>query len=51
MPKFDNMSEAELLEYIKEFKDDNLFAVAQLMRLGVSIEKLHEVTKITALFL
>ena len=51
MPKFDNMSETELLDYIKEFKDDNLFAVAQLLRLGVSVEKLHEVTKITAYFL
>ena len=51
LAKFDNMSEAELLEYITQFKDDNIFAIAQLMRLGVSIEKLHEVTKITAFFL
>ena len=51
MPKFDNKSEEELLEYLKEFKDDNIFAVTQLIRKGVSVEKLHEVTKITPLFL
>jgi len=51
LPKFDNKSEAELLEYITEFRDDNIFAVAELMRLGVSLEKLHEVTMITPYFL
>ncbi len=51
LAKFDGKSEAELLDYITEFKDDNIFAIAQLMRLGVSVEKLHEVTKITAYFL
>ena len=51
LPKFDGKSEAELLDYIKEFKDDNIFAIAELMRLGVSVEKIHEVTMITAYFL
>ena len=51
LAKFDNMSEAELLDYIKEYRDDNIYAICQLMRMGVSIEKLHEVTKITELFL
>ncbi len=51
LPKFDNKTEAELFDYIKEFKDDNIFAVAQLMRLGVSVERLHDATKITAYFL
>ncbi len=51
LPKFDGKSEAELFDYIKEFKDDNIFAVAQLMRLGVSVERLHDATKITAYFL
>ena len=51
LPKFDDMSEAELLEYIEEFKDDNIFAVAELMRKGVTVEKLHNVTKITPYFL
>ncbi len=51
LSKFDNMSEDELLDYLKEFKADNIFAIAQLLRLGTSIEKLHEVTEITELFL
>ncbi len=51
LAKFDGKTEAELLDYITEFKDDNIFAVAQLLRLGVSIEKLHEVTMITPYFL
>ncbi len=51
MKKFANKSNEELLDYISQFKDDNIFAVAQLMRNGVSIEKLHEVTMITSYFL
>ena len=51
MAKFENKSNEELLEYISEFRDDNIYAVAQLMRNGVSLEKLHEVTMITPYFL
>ncbi len=51
LPKFDGKTERELLDYIAEFKDDNIFAVAELLRQGTSIEKLHEVTKITEYFL
>ena len=51
MAKFENKSNDELLDYISEFRDDNIYAVAQLMRNGVSIEKLHEVTMITPYFL
>jgi len=51
LPKFDNMSESKLLEYLEEFKDDNIFAVAELLRKGVTIEKLYDVTKITPYFL
>ncbi len=51
LPKFDNMSVEELLDYISEFRADNIFAIAELIYHGVSIEKLHEVTKITPYFL
>ena len=51
MPKFDNMSNEELENYLYEFKDDNIFAVTELLRRGYTVEKLHEITKITALFL
>ena len=51
LAKFDTMSEDELLDYLTDFKSDTLFAVTELIRRGVSLEKLHEVTKITPLFL
>ncbi len=49
--KFDHMTVEELEEYISESRDDNIFAIAQLMRLGVSIKELHDITKITEYFL
>ncbi len=51
LPKFDGMTDGDLWEYITEFKDDNIFAVAELLRRGATVEALHEVTKITAYFL
>ena len=51
LSKFDNMSIEELLEYIKEFRSDNIFAIAELIYHGVSIEKLYEITQITPYFL
>ncbi len=51
MPKFDNMSKEELFDYIKEFKDDNIFAIAELIARGATVEEIHEITKITAFFL
>ena len=49
--KFDNMSDNELREYISEFRDDNLFAIAELLYRGATVEEIHEITKITAFFL
>ncbi len=51
LPKFDSWTSEELLSYIAEFRDDNIFAVAELLRRGESVEKLHEITLITSLFL
>ncbi|MBE6716286.1 MAG: carbamoyl-phosphate synthase large subunit [Ruminococcaceae bacterium] len=51
LAKFDSFSTEEIYEYIKEFKDDNIFAIAELIRRGETIEKLHEATAITAYFL
>ncbi|MBO5897034.1 MAG: carbamoyl-phosphate synthase large subunit [Clostridia bacterium] len=51
LPKFDNMTEAELVSYLAEFKDDTIFAVTELIRRGMSLEKLHDITKITTYFL
>ncbi len=51
LAKFDQMTREELFSYIADFRDDNIYAIMQLLRMGESIEKLHEVTKITELFL
>ncbi len=49
--KFDNMSDDELRTYISEFRDDNIFAIAELLYRGVTVEEIHDITKITAFFL
>ncbi|MBE6734507.1 MAG: carbamoyl-phosphate synthase large subunit [Ruminococcaceae bacterium] len=51
MPKFDSWTTEEIETYIEKFHDDNFFGVAELLRRGVTIEKLHEITMITELFL
>ncbi len=51
MAKFDAWTDGDLLAYISEFRDDNVFAIFELLRRGVSIEVLHEKTMITELFL
>ena len=51
MPKFDEFTDAELLEYIEEFHDDNAFAIAQLLRHGHTVKEIAEITKITPFFL
>ncbi len=51
LAKFDKMTREELFSYIADFRDDNIYAIMQLLRMGESIEKIHEVTKITELFL
>ena len=49
--KFDNMTDDELRSYIGEFRDDNLFAIAELLYRGATVEEIHEITKITSFFL
>ncbi|MBR5542567.1 MAG: carbamoyl-phosphate synthase large subunit, partial [Oscillospiraceae bacterium] len=51
LPKFDGMKTDELLSYIKDFRDDNIFAVAEGFRRGVSVDEIFEITKITRYFL
>ena len=49
--KFDNLSDGELLEYITQFRDDNIFAIAELLARGETVDKIHDITKITPFFL
>ncbi len=51
MAKFESMTDEELTNYIAEFRDDTIYAVAQLLRRGKSVDELHEITKITSYFL
>ncbi len=51
LPKFDKMTTEELYEYIEQFRDDNIFAITELLRRGETVERLHDVTKITDYFL
>ena len=50
-PKFNDMSVAEMLEYISKFRSDNVFAIAELFYHGVSVEKIYELTQINPYFL
>ncbi|MBQ9301085.1 MAG: carbamoyl-phosphate synthase large subunit, partial [Clostridia bacterium] len=51
LAKFDAWTDEALLEYIGTFRDDNVYAVFELLRRGISVEALHEKTMITTLFL
>ena len=51
LAKFDDYSDEALLDYISQFRDDNVYAIFELLRRGVSIETLYEKTMITPLFL
>ena len=51
LAKFDHMTDDELLEYISQFRDDNIYAIAELLARGVTVEKVHEITQITSFFL
>lgn len=49
--KFDNMSDDDLRTYISEFRDDNIFAIAELLYRGATVDEVHEITQITSFFL
>ena len=49
--KFDGKEVAELLEYIKLGTDDRIYAIAQLLRLGIDLSLIYDRTKIDMFFL
>ncbi len=51
MAKFDSYSTEELLAYIKDFRADEIFAVTEALRRGVSVDEIYKITMITPLFL
>jgi len=50
-PKFDDMSGADLLAYVKDGRDDRIHALAQLMRIGCDLGLIASATQIDMLFL
>ncbi len=51
LAKFDSMTDSEIFDYIKQFRDDTIYAVFELLRRGTDIETVHNATKITPLFI
>ena len=51
MPKFDEMSEEDLIDYIQIGTDDRSFAIARLLRLGCPVDQIAEKTRIDRFFL
>ncbi|MBO7634316.1 MAG: carbamoyl-phosphate synthase large subunit, partial [Lachnospiraceae bacterium] len=49
--KFDHMPADELKEYITTGTDDRIYAIAQLLRLGVEVSEIHELTGIDTFFI
>ena len=50
-PKFDDMSVEALFDYIKVFRADNFFAIAELLSRGAAVEDVAKVTMITPFFI
>ena len=51
MAKFDSMTTEALEEYVSVFRDDSFYAVAELLRRGVRVDRIYEITAITPYFL
>lgn len=49
--KFDESTCEELLEYIKIGTDDRIYAIAQLLRMGCTVDKINSVTAIDKFFI
>ena len=49
--KFDGMPERELLDYIRVGTDDRIYAVAELLRRGCSVDTIGEITAIDRFFI
>jgi len=51
LSKFDKMKTEDILEYIKDGTDDRIFAIAELIRRDIDLQKIFDITKITIFFL
>ena len=48
---FEDYTLEELLNYIKTPHDESIFAISKLLQKGISVNKIHEITKIDKFFL
>ncbi len=51
MPKFKSYETEKLMDYIKEGRDDRIYAIAELIRRNVDIGLIYNITKIDMFFL
>ncbi len=51
LSKFDNMTDQEIKDYIATFRDDNIYAIAELFYRGATVEEIYTLTQITPFFL
>ncbi len=51
LPKFEALSDEEIVNKLSEFTDERLFVVYQAIKRGISIDKIYSVTKIDEWFL
>ncbi len=51
LKKFNDYSKEQLVEYVSEFHDDNIYAIANLIRMNVPLDEIHRITMITSIFL
>lgn len=49
--KFDDFTTDGLKLYLSDFRDNSIFAIAELLRRGATVAELHEITMITELFI
>ncbi len=50
-PKFNDLSNEELLDYIRKGTDDRIYAIAELIWNGVDLREIFDITKIDMFFL
>ncbi|MBQ2152408.1 MAG: carbamoyl-phosphate synthase large subunit, partial [Clostridia bacterium] len=50
-PKFNDMSNDELLDYIRKGTDERIYAIAELIWNGIDLREIFEITKIDMFFL
>lgn len=51
LPEYKGKSKADIMEKISRQDDERLFAIAEAMRIGVTVKEIHDMTKIDYFFL